>query len=171
MDSKTTYLIQIVVHGYMESDTYSPLLNISVIPQVRIYDIAFLIWRARNFWKGILLFQVFVTFCLHLRQFTKSIWHEHIFKTFWPHFSTRATQELKNVVKVLRIYMPLHFYSKYSNTKKGKQKLRQTQEIVKFPTPNIPADKMQWMTGIFHNFGRLLANSSWFFPVCSADIS
>jgi hypothetical protein len=25
--------VQVVVHGFMESDTYSPLLNISVIPQ------------------------------------------------------------------------------------------------------------------------------------------
>ena len=25
---------QVVVHGFMESDSYSPLLNISVIPQV-----------------------------------------------------------------------------------------------------------------------------------------
>ena len=26
--------LQVVVHGFMESDSYSPLLNISVIPQV-----------------------------------------------------------------------------------------------------------------------------------------
>lgn len=33
-----------LVHGYMEPSTYHPLLNISVIPQVR-YKLAPLIWR------------------------------------------------------------------------------------------------------------------------------
>ena len=34
----------VLVHGYMEPSTYHPLLNISVIPQVR-YKLAPLVWR------------------------------------------------------------------------------------------------------------------------------
>ena len=36
--------LQVVVHGFMESDSYSPLLNISVIPQVT-YRLAPAIWN------------------------------------------------------------------------------------------------------------------------------
>ena len=36
--------MQVVVHGFMESDSYSPLLNISVIPQVT-YRLAPAIWK------------------------------------------------------------------------------------------------------------------------------
>merc|ERR1712107_574903 len=35
---------KIVVHGFMESDTYSPLFNISVIPQTQ-YRLAPAIWK------------------------------------------------------------------------------------------------------------------------------
>ena len=35
---------KVVVHGFMESDSYSPLLNISVIPQVT-YRLAPAIWK------------------------------------------------------------------------------------------------------------------------------
>ena len=38
------YLFQVVVHGFIESDSYSPLLNISVIPQVT-YRLAPAIWK------------------------------------------------------------------------------------------------------------------------------
>ncbi len=34
----------VLVHGHMEGSTYHPLLNISVIPQVR-YKLAPLVWR------------------------------------------------------------------------------------------------------------------------------
>jgi hypothetical protein len=34
----------VLVHGYMEPDTYHPLLNISVIPQVR-YKLASQVWK------------------------------------------------------------------------------------------------------------------------------
>ena len=37
-------VLQVVVHGFMESDSYSPLLNISVIPQVT-YRLAPAIWK------------------------------------------------------------------------------------------------------------------------------
>ena len=37
-------VFQVVVHGFMESDSYSPLLNISVIPQVT-YRLAPAIWK------------------------------------------------------------------------------------------------------------------------------
>ena len=38
------YFFQVVVHGFIESDSYSPLLNISVIPQVT-YRLAPAIWK------------------------------------------------------------------------------------------------------------------------------
>ena len=38
------YIFQVVVHGFIESDSYSPLLNISVIPQVT-YRLAPAIWK------------------------------------------------------------------------------------------------------------------------------
>ena len=37
-------MFQVVVHGFIESDSYSPLLNISVIPQVT-YRLAPAIWK------------------------------------------------------------------------------------------------------------------------------
>ena len=37
-------ILQVVVHGFIESDSYSPLLNISVIPQVT-YRLAPAIWK------------------------------------------------------------------------------------------------------------------------------
>ena len=40
----TPLVLQVVVHGFMESDSYSPLLNISVIPQVT-YRLAPAIWK------------------------------------------------------------------------------------------------------------------------------
>ena len=40
----TGVVFQVVVHGFMESDSYSPLLNISVIPQVT-YRLAPAIWK------------------------------------------------------------------------------------------------------------------------------
>ena len=38
------FVFQVVVHGFIESDSYSPLLNISVIPQVT-YRLAPAIWK------------------------------------------------------------------------------------------------------------------------------
>lgn len=41
---KFLFYFQVVVHGFIESDSYSPLLNISVIPQVT-YRLAPAIWK------------------------------------------------------------------------------------------------------------------------------
>lgn len=54
---------QVVVHGFMESDSYSPLLNISVIPQVtyRLVKITYVEKLAK---KPISYTLFSVTFCL-----------------------------------------------------------------------------------------------------------
>ena len=43
-DNDFPLFFQVVVHGFIESDSYSPLLNISVIPQVT-YRLAPAIWK------------------------------------------------------------------------------------------------------------------------------